>query len=117
MTEMEKPNYIQRNRSGGVRRVFCKVCAYVIAEQRGRMFWRSRLYSEMKIKFADGTAHVTNLCKECTSVARRDPELLMKIYEADIDDLCIDNQQMEIFRIGKEKPRVVAIDNTGRGIR
>jgi hypothetical protein len=75
------------------------------------------MYAEMKIKFADGTAHVTNLCKECTSKARNNPELLMAIYNADIDDLCIDNPAMEMFRANKERPRVVAVDNTGRGIR
>lgn len=112
---LECPEYIQRTRTGGIRRIFCKCCGYIIAEQRGRSFWRSRIYAEIKIKFDDGTMHVTNLCQGCVPNVRRDPELLLAVYHADIDDMVKEDPTADKFR-EKERPRVVAIDTKLRGI-
>lgn len=117
MPELEKPNYIKRNSHGGVVMIYCKCCGYIIGMQKRTGFWRSRMYAEVKIRFADRTAHVTNICKKCIGTLQRDSDLLMKVYHSDIDDLCIDNPRMEMFREGKSKPRIVAIDTNGRGIR
>lgn len=117
MIELEKPDYIQRDSKGRVWRVFCKVCGYIICEQRKRTFWRSNIYSEMKIEWADGSAHVTNLCRNCIPLVRRDPEALMAIYQADIDDLCIDDPINDMWRYGKSSPRVTTTDHHARGIR
>jgi hypothetical protein len=113
--ELECPEYLQRTRNGAIRRIFCKVCSYIIAEQRGRIFWRSRIYAEMKLKFEDGTMHVTSLCQGCLPKVRRDPEALMAIYNADIDDMAKEDPRAEMFR-DKAKPRVVAVDTKMRGI-
>lgn len=114
---LDKPDFILRNRAGGVHTVFCKCCGTIIAQQRRRQFWRSRMYAEIKIRFADSTAHVTNICQNCIPILQRNPELLHQIYEADIADLCIDNPDMEMFLVDKDKPRIVAVDTKGRGIR
>lgn len=115
--DLDKPNYIRRNPHGSVAVVFCKCCGYVIAMQKRTGFWRSKMYAEVKIRFADRTAHVTNICKNCIGDLQRSPDLIMKVYHADIDDMCIDNPAMEMFRAGKVNPRIVAIDTKGRGIR
>lgn len=114
---LDKPDFILRNRSGAVHTIFCKCCGALIAQQRKRSFWRARIYAEVKIRFADNTAHVTNICVNCIPELQRNPALLYQVYEADINDLCIDNPAMEMFLVDKEKPRIVAVDTKGRGIR
>ena len=113
--ELECAEYLQRTRNGAIRRIFCKCCSYIIAEQRGRTFWRSRIYAEIKIKFADGTMHVTNLCSGCIPKVRKDRELLMALYQADIDDMVKEDPTAAKFR-DKAEPRVVAVDTKYRGI-
>jgi hypothetical protein len=74
------------------------------------------MYAEIKIRFADKSAHVTHLCKGCIPKVRKDEEALMAIYNADIDDMCTEDPKCERFR-EKESPKVVAVDLQARGIR
>lgn len=74
------------------------------------------MYAEIKIRFADKSAHVTHLCKKCVPEVRRDPEALMAIYNADIDDMVQDDPRCEMFR-EKSSPKVVAVDLQARGIK
>lgn len=113
--DLEFPEFIQRTRTGAIKRIFCKCCGYIIAEQRGRIFWRSRVYAEIKMRFADGTAHVTQLCQGCLPKVRRNPDALMAMYNADLDDMAQDDPRIEMFR-EKSEPRVVAVDTQMRGI-
>lgn len=115
MTHVEYPEFLQRTRNGGIKRIFCKCCGYIIAEQRGRIFWRSRMYAEIKIRFDDRTQHVTHLCANCLPKVRRNPEALMELYNADLDDMVLEDPRMEMFR-EKSGPRVVAVDTKMRGI-
>lgn len=114
--KVQYPQCIQRTRNGAISRIFCKCCGYIIAEQRGRTFWRSRVYAEVKIRFADQSAHVTHLCKGCVPMVQRDKAALMDLYNADLDEMCIDDPRCEMFR-PKEGPKIVAIDTRARGIR
>lgn len=110
------PECTQKTRNGAIRRIFCKCCGYIISEQRGRTFWRSRIYAEIKIRFADGTAHVTHICRQCIPEVQRDKQALMDLYNADLDEMVLEDPRMEMFR-DKSEPKIVAIDTKARGIR
>lgn len=115
--KVDFPDCIQRTRIGSIKRIFCKVCGYIIAEHRGRSFWRSRMYAEVKIRFADKSAHVTHLCKACVPKVRGDQEVLMELYEADIRDMMVDDPKMAVYLDGKENPKIVATDYQARGLK
>jgi hypothetical protein len=69
--------------NGELRTLYCKLCGVVIGENQQRTigfrtlpngqkvervlegFLRNHLYMEIKIVFDDGSAHVTNGCKNC----------------------------------------------------
>lgn len=111
------PQFFQRPGRGKGTRISCKVCGYIIAEQRGKTFWRSRMYVEIKIRFADTTCHITSICKTCVAPAQRNPDLLLAIYHADIDDQCIDEPSLVVLHDNKLKPKIVNIDASCRGMK
>ena len=94
---LKKFNYIDRD-GLCIKRVYCKVCGGVIVdsvvieekqEKRGDkdfIIQKTALkpltsYDEIIIKFADGSAHMTPICKNCKQTEDLD---LKEIYKADM---------------------------------
>src|SRR5215813_11347863 len=87
MITIKAPDFAIIGPDGVMQRLLCKVCGVVIGERElrslerkadpgGRLverivdgFIRNDLYTEMKIAYDDGSAHVTNGCKNCLTQA------------------------------------------------
>lgn len=103
MTEIKRPSYVTFTPNGEITELFCKVCGSQIGgiedtvqgrsldkttnkwvERVVRQFRRFSGYTEMKMEFEDGSAHVTNGCNKCmTEHLNKDD--LTAIYNADLD--------------------------------
>lgn len=117
MTEelLKKPDYVDNDAIGRMIALYCKVCGTQIgADQRGN-FFRGSNYAEMKIMWADGSKHVTQLCSDCVVAASNSPDVMLAMYNADIDDMVKSVPQMEAHR-EKFDPVCVAIELKRRGI-
>lgn len=68
--------------------ILCKGCGVEIAGMTGtgrhRRFGQHPTYREMKIKFDDGSFHVTNICSSCLPIFRDDPKKLQALHTADL---------------------------------
>lgn len=117
MIDLQRPNFVVRSKLGTLKQLYCKCCGRLIAEQRGRSFWRAKEYAEIKISFADTTSHVMSICRFCIPIVHKDPEALLQLYHAEIDDMVNELVVAEIFRYDKQSPRVTAVDTQARGIR
>lgn len=115
MVELKRPAYIKRDKKGRYIEIACKVCGTPISEphkQSGRPV-HARNYAEVKLKWPDGSMHVTNLCKKCVPLVVDEPEALLALYNADIEDMV----REALAAHGKtETPKVVAVEMSNKGI-
>lgn len=97
------PKFTEYSQEGELVRLRCKICGTVIGERAershgfkrlpdGRMierisdqFHRNNLYCEIKISFEDGSAHVTNGCKNCL-VGLTDGAILSELEQVDMTE-------------------------------
>jgi hypothetical protein len=104
MSFVKVAKFARLTAEGQLDRLQCKLCGVVIGEvqQRpvgmrerpnGRIvervvenFVRNHLYTEIKIAFEDGSAHVTNGCRNCL-VGNLSEEKLNELTYTDEDDL------------------------------
>lgn len=116
MAKLTRPDFVVYS-NGLAIATYCKVCGKQIGrmDSKGR-FMHLRNHTDMKIKFADGSAHVTCLCKGCVKAVYDKPAMLLALYEADIRDQMQFIPEMESY-LNKEKPRVSHIEFERRGIR
>jgi hypothetical protein len=102
MTYLEK--FAQVGSDGELQRLQCKICGTVIGEKQQRTigfrkapdgrvieriiegFTRNHLYTEIKIIYDDGSAHVTNGCKNCL-MGHLSVEALAELTAVDERDL------------------------------
>lgn len=98
---LQFPKFVEYDQEGQLSVLRCKICGTVIGERAershgfkrlpdGRMierisdqFHRNNLYCEIKIAFEDGSAHVTNGCKNCL-VGLTDGAILSELEQADM---------------------------------
>ena len=113
---LAKPECVEYDRNGRVSKIFCKICGCIIAHSLRRGLHRLSRYAEVKIQFADGSHHVTNLCLDCVTRHRKNEDILLAIHEADILHFEKDLPSMVEHLENKRSPRVVDVDVHRRGI-
>lgn len=64
---------------------------------------RTPQYTEIKMIFPDGLKAVTHICKKCVATIDSDRELMLEMYNADIDILAA------------EVPRLAGLKRTAEG--
>ena len=111
-----KAKYLERNDHKQITKIFCKVCGAIIADSANgnRLRYRSN-YAEAKIKFSDGSMHVTNVCKRCLPRLSASADLMNLVHKADIADLA--EAVPELGRhADRKRPRLVATVIGTRGL-
>lgn len=95
------PNFIRQNAIGEIEEIMCKVCGIVIAGitetttertardgklivTKIRQFQRFHNYAELKLKFTDGSHHVTNGCVDHMVMGLTKPQQ-RALFEADVN--------------------------------
>lgn len=81
--ELRRPKFAEFDKAGRLVALFCRVCGSCIGATVGGQFRHRANYTEVTIRFSDGSRHVANGCLECMS-AEMEAEELQGIYEADI---------------------------------
>ncbi len=114
--KISRPEYIERNDQGKIANIYCKACGVPIAVSRSAHMKRLVNYTEVRMRFADGTQHVTNMCRACVPKIRRSESVMMEIYYADIADMLKVNPALDVLLAGKTKPRIVAVDTSQKGL-
>lgn len=109
---LARPDYIERDPIGRMIRLYCKVCGKLIGMDRRGGFHRLHNYGELKMKFLDGSDHVTNLCHDCIPLVAKSRELMMEVYQADVDDMGAEMPAMRLLKF-KLAPKFV-VANLGR---
>lgn len=112
---LSRPNFIEYDRQGRMIRLFCSVCGTQIGEDQRGNFIRFPNYGELKMQFADGSKHVTNLCHTCIPIVADSRELMFEVYQADIDDMARDMPSMALQKL-KFAPKFVEVDLTRSGL-
>lgn len=77
--------FVERSPSGAIKALYCKLCRAKIGFRDREGFKRTDQYAEVKIRFDDGSHHVTNGCQKCLRMGMDMAEVL-KMYEADCQD-------------------------------
>lgn len=113
--ELNKPHFVDYNESNQAIRVYCKVCGATIADTVRGHFHRFKNYAEMKMRFSNGSYHVTSGCNKCISLAIKDEDLRLAMHQADIDDMIREVPELASYRT-RSDPKVVKVDFSRRGI-
>jgi hypothetical protein len=118
MTYLE--NFAQMGPDGTLERLQCKICGTVIGEKQQRTigfrkapdgrvieriiegFTRNHLYTEIKIIFDDGSAHVTNGCKTCL-MGNLSVEALSELTSIDERDLKLSPRKGAVIEVVETK--------------
>jgi hypothetical protein len=115
-TGLAKPRYIDKDANGAIRHIYCKVCGTVIATYEGpRAVRYNKNYTEIKIKFDDGSFHVTNLGSECLRNVRADKNLLLQVYLADMENMLAESPDLGNLSL-PTNPKIVAFNIGTQGI-
>lgn len=111
-----RAKYLSKQADGTITEIFCKVCGTNIARATpdGRMVRRPN-YTEIKMKFSDGSFHVTNLCKSCVENIGDRKDVMLDMYEADIDEMSLEAPQLLALK-GKSYPELVSVMLGNKGI-
>jgi len=120
MTIVKVADFAIMKPDGTLTRLHCKICGVVIGETGTRTldrirdpggnivervmesFLRNDLYTEMKIAYDDGSAHVTNGCRTCLTTALTMDELA-QLTRADEIDLELPHREGKPIAIVKIK--------------
>ena len=79
-----KPNYIEMNRLGMIKAIYCKVCGKPIAAtRRGRLRLLPN-YAQLKMEFPGGNYHTTPIGRECMTTVADNKTLMDAVFRADI---------------------------------
>jgi hypothetical protein len=114
--QLKMPDYVARDDNGVVTGLLCKICGAPIARTTGGRFTRlTHDYAELEILFEDGNRHITCICTRCLPKARKNPDILDALYEADIADMVKDVPNLK-NRKPKGKPFAGSFDTKHRGI-
>ena len=118
---IKKKNYVVANERGAVVELFCKNCGIPIgglevAEKENKKFERHGNYAEIKMRFSDGTFHVTNICTGCIAEVTGDPDLMQQIHDADIEQLALNHPTLQELYSTRTDPRCVGLDTKQRGM-
>lgn len=76
------PNFAIRS-GNSVVRLYCKSCGAVIADIVRNRFRHLNNYTELTIRFEDGSFHIVNGCADCLTMDTP-VELLHELYQADM---------------------------------
>ena len=104
---LAKPDFAVYTQSGAIKWLYCKVCGAKIGHRDRMGFVRTPDYAEVKIRFDDGSFHVTSGCKNCLST-KMDKRILQEMYEAD----CADDKNC---RMGDRRPVEVVVVSYDQG--
>lgn len=115
MLNLARTNYVTTDERGAVVEMFCKNCGTQIGLVIGDRFSRLENYAELKLRFSDGTFHVTNICAGCIEPVTADPARMQAIHDADIDYMALSMPIVEIYK-NRSDPRCVGVDTKQRGI-
>lgn len=113
---LAKADYLQYDVNGKIAVIYCKCCGTAIAHDNGKHMVRYKTYTEIKIRFADKTHHVTHCCRMCIGLLQADQDLLMAAYQADVAAMMREVPKLEVLLHNKERPRIVQVDIHQRGI-
>ena len=127
---VKRPNFVRYGPKGELEELFCKVCGSAIGgmteqvkgrrfennqwiEERILRFRRFHNYVEIKMEFQDGSAHVTNGCRNCLN----EKLTFDQMYELHIADMEMEGDLPHVKQTKRRAPkRVVAIRSDGGGI-
>lgn len=101
--------FVERSPQGHINALFCKLCGKKIGFRDRRGFHRTDDYAEVKIRFDDGSYHVTNGCKRCLKMGMS-LDAVQRMYEGD----CQDDPSCRVS--GRRPEAVVAISYDQGGI-
>lgn len=128
-TYVKRPAYIKVGPDGSLEELFCKVCGTAIGgmstQVKGKRFengqWieehilrfrRYHNYAELKLEFWDGSAHVTNGCRDCL----HEGLTFDQMYELHCADMELDAGPHSKLCKTRAPKGVVAIRTDGGGI-
>jgi hypothetical protein len=128
-TYVQRPNYVLYGPNGELEELFCKVCGTAIGgmteqvkgrrfehgqwiEERILRFRRFHNYVELKMDFQDGSAHVTNGCRNCLHEGLTSDQM----YELHLADMELDGAPYTIKSKARVPKGVVAIRSDGGGL-
>lgn len=116
MKQLARSDYVETDYRGRMVALYCKCCGVRIGkEYRRGGFVRHTNYAELKLRFEDGSHHVTNCCKLCADIAINDPELMEAMHDADINVMVQDVPAMA-GQWWRGKPMCVWVDKKRMGI-
>jgi hypothetical protein len=106
---LKRPDYIEKAATGQTLNMFCKVCGTQIY---GTLTIHDKLYAELKMRFSDGTSHITNLCRNCVPIVSGSTKLMNELHKADMKYMAADmdepaRSRFLIINEHREKPRFV----------
>lgn len=109
---LSRPVFTIYRSDGEVDQLFCKVCGSMIGRyEEGFGLKRLPLYAELKMRFTDGSYHVTNGCIDCLSRIKT-PEQMHELHQADLEESRTIFFERDIKRVPDE---VVVVNQDGRG--
>jgi len=115
---LARPDYVVNDAEGRMVGMHCKVCGVPIAGIRmaDNQFVRFNNYGEMKMKFATGDFHVTNLCHSCLETVPYDRDLMYAVFCADVDNMAKEVPSLAKLKLQGKPTRCVAVDTKRLGI-
>lgn len=126
---VKRPSYVRFGPQGELEELFCKICGTAIGgmteqvkgkrfenghwiEERILRFRRFHNYAELKLEFHDGSAHVTNGCRNCL----HEGLTFDQMHELHLADMELDAGPHTKVCKTRSPKKVVAIRTDGGGI-
>lgn len=101
--QLAKPLYVEFDARGRIAKLYCKGCGVEIAKLTPNGFARNNKYAEIKMRFSDNSAHVTNICSDCVKIAQRSANFRQLLHDADMDQMEAEDPQMGKLGFRKRK--------------
>jgi len=114
--QLARPDFILTNADGKILELYCKVCGVVTGTEVAGRFQRLRNHAEIKMRFEDGSNHVTSICHDCVSKAYASSELMQALHDADMYYMSFAADVRDLY-LGRTAPQCVAVELKRQGIK